>query len=350
MNALDTLQISTSTIRETLKGDGPGPEGGGKDFLQALLESEYAADGEITGEELVRFLQSRGGKDLPVLGELLPEMLAVEAAGEPVPAADDAASDPQEPEEIVAGLLAMIEGPQRNDARMGGSASLDAFMEQGGGNKAMTAAQLRDALVQGMAAARAAEADAAAGNQRGLEDFQAALSRLGGAAVNNAGQPVNDASQARAMPTLQIATPPGQPGWGQAVGDKLIWMVRQEVQQARIQLNPPGMGPLDVSVNIQDDKASITFTAHHAVTRDALQADLPRLRAMMTDNGFDAVDVNVAQDSDPQRYQADGTGTGGGGAGGSSGDAEEEGGVMAGETVLPGDAARGGRGLIDHYA
>lgn len=348
MNALDTLQISTSTIRETLKSDGKGPEGDGKAFLQALLDSEFAADGEITGEELVRFLRSRGGKDLPVLGELLPEMLAVETSDDALPGFDEGSTEPESPEQIVAGLLTMIEGPQRNDVRMGGSASFDAFLQQGGGERSMTAAQLREVLLQGMAAARAAEGEGA-GSQTRLEDFQAALNRLGGPTLTAGGQPTSEASQTRSLPTLQINTPPGQPGWGQAVGDKLVWMARQEVQQARIQLNPPGMGPLDISVNIQDDKASIHFHAQHAVTREALQAEMPRLRAMMNDNGFAEVDVNVSQDSDAQRYEADASGDGRGGGG--SGRGEDEGEPGLGETIVPaGGESISGNGLIDHYA
>ncbi|MBA1146984.1 flagellar hook-length control protein FliK [Ectothiorhodospiraceae bacterium WFHF3C12] len=346
MNALNTLQISTSSIRETLKGEGKGPEGDGKAFLQALLDSEYAADGEITGEELVRFLQSRGGKDLPVLGELLPEMLAVEGQEAPIPAVDTDSGEARQPEEVVAGLLAMIEGPHRAETRVGGSSGLDAFLQQGGGDRTMTAAQLREVLIQGMAAARSAEADGAA-KQTKLEDFQAALNRLTSPVPGAASQPAPEAGQTRAAPTLQINTPPGQPGWGQAVGDKMVWMVRQEVQQARIQLNPPGMGPLDISVNIQDDKASVTLTAQHAVTREALQAELPRLRSMMNEQGFDAVDVNVAEDSGGQRYEAEGTD--GGGQGGRGGDGEESDAALA-EAEVNTTETRLGDGLIDHYA
>lgn len=344
MSALESIQISTGALRETLKGQGGGAAGDGKAFLQALLDSEFAADGEITGEELVQFLESRGGKDLPVLGELLPQMLALEGADEDPSVSEESNAGPQA---VVAGLLAMIEGPAQAQARAGGSPAMDGLIQHGGGDgRALSAAQLREVLMQGMAAARAAEGDA--GGPGRLEDFQLALNRLAGPINPGAGQPTAEASPQRPLPTLQIQTPPGQPGWGQAVGDKLAWMVRSEVQQARIQLNPPGMGPLDIAVNIQEDKASVTFTAQHAVTREALQAELPRLRAMMNDNGFETVDLDVAQD--PGTGDSHFAGAGGDGEPGAGGGGAGEGDGAEGAAPVLQPVSTQGEGLIDHYA
>jgi flagellar hook-length control protein FliK len=145
------------------------------------------------------------------------------------------------------------------------------------------------------------------------------------------------------IPTLNVPTPVGQPGFGQQVGDRVSWMVRNEVQQARIQLNPPGLGPLDVKVSLSDDKASVHITAHHAVTREAMVSDAPKLRMMLSDHGFSAVDVNVSQDQPGQeRYAASGNPAGAAFGGDADGDASGEVQAIAGEVRL-------GAGLVDHY-
>jgi flagellar hook-length control protein FliK len=80
-----------------------------------------------------------------------------------------------------------------------------------------------------------------------------------------------------------------------------VWMVRENVQEAKIRLDPPNLGPLEISVAVKDDRASILIHASHAITRDVLEAEAPRLRGMLGDNGFAAVDVNIARDNGRQQ-------------------------------------------------
>lgn len=98
------------------------------------------------------------------------------------------------------------------------------------------------------------------------------------------------------LPTLQVNTPVTQPEFAAAVGERMRWMVRNEVHHARLLLNPPGLGPLDIAVSLQADQLSVALTAHHALTREALAVDVPRLRDLLADAGFGTVDVNVSQD------------------------------------------------------
>ncbi|MEW8283797.1 MAG: hypothetical protein AB2767_15245, partial [Candidatus Thiodiazotropha taylori] len=50
----------------------------------------------------------------------------------------------------------------------------------------------------------------------------------------------------RASIILPLNTPVGQPGWDQAVGERIQWMVNQNIQQAEIKLTPPNLGPLEI--------------------------------------------------------------------------------------------------------
>ena len=109
-----------------------------------------------------------------------------------------------------------------------------------------------------------------------------------------------DASVASArpvLPTTTLATPFRQPGWDQALSERVLWAASQKLQSAEIRLNPPNLGPIEVRVHMQQDQAQVSFTAQHAVVREALESSMPRLREMLNANGFNLVDVDVSQHS-----------------------------------------------------
>lgn len=99
------------------------------------------------------------------------------------------------------------------------------------------------------------------------------------------------------LPATTLDTPFRQPGWDQALSERVMWVANQKFQGAEIKLNPPQLGPIEVRVQLQHEQAHISFTAQHASVREALEAALPRLREMFNANGFNLVDVNVSQHS-----------------------------------------------------
>lgn len=99
------------------------------------------------------------------------------------------------------------------------------------------------------------------------------------------------------LPTTTLQTPFRQPGWDQALSERVLWAASQKLQSAEIKLNPPSLGPIEVRVQMHQDQAQVSFTAQHAVVREALEASMPRLRDMLNASGFNLVDVNVSQHS-----------------------------------------------------
>lgn len=100
-----------------------------------------------------------------------------------------------------------------------------------------------------------------------------------------------------ALPTTTVETPLRQPGWDQALSERVMWVANQKFQGAEIKLNPAHLGPIEVRVQLHQDQAQISFTAQHGTAREALEAALPRLRDMFSANGYNLVDVNVSQHS-----------------------------------------------------
>lgn len=113
---------------------------------------------------------------------------------------------------------------------------------------------------------------------------------LTAAAPQNA-QAANAAKQAEA--NLQVRTPLHSAGWSQDLGGQVVWMTRHDQQSAVININPPQLGPVNISLNINGDQASATFVSPHAEVRQAIEDALPRLREMLSGAGINLGQANV---------------------------------------------------------
>jgi flagellar hook-length control protein FliK len=148
---------------------------------------------------------------------------------------------------------------------------------------------------------------------------------------------------------------PGQPvpmqqgGWSEAVVDRVMLMSSQNLRSAEIQLDPAELGRLEVRISVNQEQTQVTFASPNAGVREALDAQMHRLREMFAQQGMNLLDVNVSDQSLSRGWQGqEGDGNGRGGSG--------RDGLAADEELLqhPVDA-RGGtpvaaRGLVDYYA
>ncbi len=94
-----------------------------------------------------------------------------------------------------------------------------------------------------------------------------------------------------------IADAPGQPEWNQSLSRQIVWMSHQHIRQAEIRLNPANLGTVEVRLKMEDDNVSVAFASHHGLVRDAIEQALPRLQAMMEDQGLQLVDSQVSDQS-----------------------------------------------------
>lgn len=93
----------------------------------------------------------------------------------------------------------------------------------------------------------------------------------------------------------------GSAGWDNALGQKVLWMVSNQQQVAELNLDPPDLGPLQVTLSLNNDQASATFISQHADVRQALEAALPRLKEMMAENGINLGDATVSAGTSQQQ-------------------------------------------------
>lgn len=99
-------------------------------------------------------------------------------------------------------------------------------------------------------------------------------------------QTSNETTSATAQLTQSIDTPVREPAWGERIGERVLLMASNRLQSAEIRLTPAELGPLRVRVSVDDGAANVTFHAQHAVTREAIEQALPRLRELLAENGL----------------------------------------------------------------
>ncbi len=100
--------------------------------------------------------------------------------------------------------------------------------------------------------------------------------------------------------TLSVAADVGSSEWGKALGQQLIKMDRGGHQVAELQLNPPGLGPLKVTLNMNNQHMEALFVSAHSSVRAAVEAALPQLRASLADNGISLGNTSVSAESQQQ--------------------------------------------------
>lgn len=105
-----------------------------------------------------------------------------------------------------------------------------------------------------------------------------------------------ETAQTVANTTLAVAglpIPLGQKGWGDALGERVLWQISNRISAAQLNLNPPDLGPLEVRVILDGDKVQVHFASAHGLVREALEHAIPRLREMLSTAGLQLLNAGV---------------------------------------------------------
>ncbi|MBK1690694.1 flagellar hook-length control protein FliK [Ectothiorhodospira mobilis] len=330
--------------------------GQGGDFWSSLLDHLRQLHPELPEdldpEGLLALLGSQGSGEDPAPAGLLMGLLAAAmqeggAAGRPLPSEggilpagrpEAGGAKPPAADDLVGVLLSQ---------RLAGAAAT----AQEGANGGRPEAGWQQALLLRAVGGQGEAPSLLQGEGTGriLRLAEGMQSTLPGVSPDGGPQPasmIQSPAQGVALRPLALEVPVAQPNWNEAVGNRVLWMVNQNVQGAELKLNPPQLGPLEVRISMEGDRAHVQFVAHHPATREALDAAIPRLREMLAGNGVDLGNVDVSQ----RQGQGGEAGSGGGGdrqhpgAGGGEGQTVPAAGVQA--TSTPDRDS----GLLDAYA
>lgn len=164
----------------------------------------------------------------------------------------------------------------------------------------------------------------------------------GGSVPTLAATPVAATTTVMATAAPQAAPPVAldQPDWPQQLGEQIHWRLGEGLREARIEVSPRELGPVDVQLSMDERGLRVQLSASHAQTRELLLSELPRLRECLQQHGVQLADAQVSRDhrgrDAPQQPQ------------------------HAAHTPMPEDAVDAaatapsrwlrGTGLLDHYA
>jgi len=94
-------------------------------------------------------------------------------------------------------------------------------------------------------------------------------------------------TQVTVNPSLISSAWPGQ------FSEKIVWLAKNEQQSAQININPPQLGPIQITLNLNGDQMNAAFSSPHAEVRQAIESALPQLREMLSTAGISLGDTNV---------------------------------------------------------
>jgi flagellar hook-length control protein FliK len=144
----------------------------------------------------------------------------------------------------------------------------------------------------------------------GSDSLQPGASNDGTAAAQLLSSANSSVSDSSPSPTLKVSAGVDSAEFGQGVANGVGVMMDGNLSSAKLQVNPPALGPIEVRIALQAGHAQVWFTSHSAVTRDALESSAPKLREMLGAQGFGQVSVDISQRSfqdrspQPRGYEA----------------------------------------------
>lgn len=145
----------------------------------------------------------------------------------------------------------------------------------------------------------------------------------------------------------EVASPLHSNAWSHDFSNKVIWLAKNDQTQAQININPPQLGPIQITLNLSGDQASAVFTSPHAEVRQAIENSLPQLKEMLSSAGINLGQADVGANLAQQQRETPGQSTNGNR-------------LAIENAILPGDGNAGdtktstplqrGKGLVDLFA
>lgn len=153
-------------------------------------------------------------------------------------------------------------------------------------------------------------------------DVRAELNEIAPSVVHASLAPSASQGGVSAPMVAHIAPPVGSAAWAPELGRQVVRMGQSAdgtQQTAELRLDPPDLGPLRITLSIQDGVAHAVFASAHSAVRTAVEAALPSLERSLAEAGISLGQANVNDQDRPEQetggFASNGRGNGGGEAG-----------------------------------
>lgn len=110
-------------------------------------------------------------------------------------------------------------------------------------------------------------------------------------------------SETPATMTVDVARTLNSSQWAPEFGRQFASMIRHDAQGrqvAELRLDPPELGPLRVTINLNDSVVQATFSSAHASVRNAVEQALPHLQHQLEQQGLSLGQTSVGHQDDAQ--------------------------------------------------
>ncbi len=121
-------------------------------------------------------------------------------------------------------------------------------------------------------------------------------------AMSDLGRPAFVATPLAQAPVVpQAPLSMQQPGMHQAMGNSVQWMLKEGLQEANIRVKPSELGPITIKLSMNNEQLTMSLSATHAATREALEAHIPRIREALAASHVNLGSVEVSDQNLPQQ-------------------------------------------------
>ena len=125
-------------------------------------------------------------------------------------------------------------------------------------------------------------------------------------AISQAGLAANSArSPAQQAVTDQPLNMIHDPEWPDDLGQRLFHMSSNAsgLKEARLRLDPPSMGTLDIQLRVDDNKLTVQFHSASPQVREMLMSQMDRLRSSFDGSNMNLVDVDVSSGNSSEQHR-----------------------------------------------
>lgn len=92
-----------------------------------------------------------------------------------------------------------------------------------------------------------------------------------------------------------LTAPISSPAWQQQLGQQLSGIAMRGRHQVEMHLNPADLGPLSVSLKVDDQGAQVQFLSAHGSVRSAVEQAIPQLREALAEQGIALGEASVGE-------------------------------------------------------
>lgn len=103
-------------------------------------------------------------------------------------------------------------------------------------------------------------------------------------------------------PALSIPLDIDDPQWSKQFSEHVMWQGQQGIKNATIRIHPEDLGPLEISIKVINNSASVNIISHSQQVRDVIDQSVSRLHTMMAEQGINLSEFNVDSDAGTRQF------------------------------------------------